>query len=56
MRLKCTPDFGHQVMEQVLQGLDDIEVNLDDIGTISKQLEEYIVLLDKTTLMLKDSM
>ncbi|KAL7468207.1 hypothetical protein ACHAXS_008433 [Conticribra weissflogii] len=47
MGLKCSPDFVHQIMEQVLCSLDNIDVYLDDIGVFGTSWNEHQVLLDK---------
>ncbi len=36
MGLKCTLDFAQQIMKEVLLGLDNVEVYLDNIGLFSK--------------------
>ncbi len=55
MGLKCTPDFAPQIMEQVLQGLNNVEVYLDDIGIFSKIWEEHLLVLEKVIPCLKAS-
>ena len=47
MRVKCAPDFSQQAMENVLQGIDDSEVNLDDIGCFSNEWKHHLNLLDQ---------
>ncbi len=44
MGLNCAPDF---VIEQVLCGIDYVEVYLDDIGVFGNTSEEHQILLDK---------
>ncbi len=36
MGLKCAPDFEEPIMEEVLQGLDNIEVYLENISLFAK--------------------
>ena len=53
MRLKCAPDFAQQSMENVLPGIDDTEVYLDDIGCFSNDREHHLKLLDQVLTALK---
>ncbi len=36
MGLKCAPDFVQELMEDVLQGLENVKVYLDSIGLFAK--------------------
>ncbi len=47
MGLKCAPDFAQQIMEQVLCGLDNVFVYLDDIGVFSKSWEEHLLTIEQ---------
>ncbi len=47
MGLKCAPDFAQQIMEQVLRGLDNVFVYLDDIGIFSKTWEEHLFTIER---------
>lgn len=46
MWLKCARDFVQQLME-VLHGIEDTSIYLDDVGAISVIWEHHILLLDK---------
>ena len=46
MRLKCAPDFSQQAMENVLQGIDESEVYIDDIGCFSIEWKHHLKLVD----------
>ena len=47
MGLKCAPDFTQQAMEKILQGINDSEVYLDDIGYFSNEWKHNLKLLDQ---------
>ena len=47
MGLKCAPDFAQEVMENVLRGIEDIDVYLDDVGCFSNSWNHHVKLLDK---------
>ena len=46
MGLKCAPDFSQQAMENVLQGIDESEVYLDDIRSFSNEWNHHLKLLN----------
>ncbi len=47
MGLKCSPDFAQQVTEEVLWKVDNICVNLNNIGAFTFTWEHRILILDK---------
>ncbi len=47
MGLKCAPDLMQQIVEQVLQGCNNVFVYLDDIGIFSKTWEEHLLTVKK---------
>ena len=47
MGLKCSPDIAQEAMENVLHGIDDTEVYLDDIGVFSKTWQDHLKVLEK---------
>ena len=47
MGLKCAPDFAQQAMENVLQGINDSEVYLDDIGCFSNEKKHHLKRLEQ---------
>ncbi len=43
MGLKCTLDFVQQIMEEFLYGLDNLEVNFENIGLFANMWEELLL-------------
>ena len=46
MGLKCAPDFAQQTMENLLQGIDNSELYLDDIGCFFNEWKQNLKLLE----------
>ncbi len=53
MGLKCAPNLVQQILEQVLHGLGNVKVYLDDIGVFGTTRDKHQVLLDKVLSCLK---
>eukprot|EP00957_Ditylum_brightwellii_P055446 4201110-Ditylum_brightwellii.AAC.1 len=47
MGLKCSPDFAQAAMENVLCGIEDSDVYIDNIGAFSVNWEGHIKLIDE---------
>ena len=47
MGLKCAPGFAQEVMENVLRGIEDIDVYLDDVGCFFNSWNHHVKLLDE---------
>ncbi len=43
--LKCSPDITQLIMENILSGIDDADVSIDDIGAFSKDWDHHVQLL-----------
>ena len=55
MGLKCAPDFAQEVMENVLHGIENTEIYIDDICVFSNSWEEHVALLDRILNRLKEN-
>ncbi len=42
---KCSPDIAQAIMENVLSGIEDADVYIDDVGAFSKDWNHHINLL-----------
>jgi hypothetical protein len=47
MSIKCSPDIAQEAMETTLQGLENVEVFVNDIGVFSDDWEEHLTLLQQ---------
>jgi len=47
MGLKCSPDFAQEVKENILRGIDDSDVYLDDVGAFFYTQEHHLYILDE---------
>ena len=55
MGVKQSPDFAQEVMEDVLRGIDEADVYLDDIGAFNSSWEEHMVTLEKILSCLQEN-
>ena len=55
MGLKCSPDFAQATMENVLRGIEDADVYIDDIGAFSQSWEPHMQLLKEVLQQLRDN-
>ena len=55
MGLKCSPDFAQATMENVLSGIEDADVYIDDVGAFSGDWESHIKLLDEILRRLREN-
>jgi putative transposase len=45
MELKCSPDIAQSIMENVLHGIDDVDVYIDDVSAFSTSWTKHCELL-----------
>ncbi len=45
MGLKCSPDIAQAAMENILSGIEDADVNIDDVGAFSDNWDHYLNLI-----------
>ena len=55
MGLKCSPDIAQAAMENVLRGIDDTDVYIDDVGAFSDEWDAHMHLIDDILRRLRDN-
>ena len=55
MKLKCLPDFAQAAMENVLQGVKDSDIYIDNTCTFSMDWQHHVKLLDKILCRLQEN-
>ena len=45
MGLKCSPDIAQAAMENVLSGIEDANINIDDVSAFSSDWDHHVNLL-----------
>ena len=55
MGLKCSPDIAQSIMENVMRGVEDVEVYIDDIGAFSNSWEDHCKVLSTVLRRLREN-
>ncbi|KAL7523269.1 hypothetical protein ACHAXR_000102, partial [Thalassiosira sp. AJA248-18] len=55
MGLKCSPDFAQAAMQNVLRGIEDSKVYIDDIGAFSQDWDSHVKLVDEILRRLREN-
>ena len=55
MGLKCSPDIAQAIMENVLSGIEDADVYIDDVGAFSKDWTHHINVLSTILRRLREN-
>ena len=52
---KCSPDFAQAAMDNVLRGIDDVDVYIDNVGAFFSNWETHIRLIDNILRLLREN-
>ena len=55
MGLKCSPDFDQEAMENILRGIEDADLYIDNVGAFSNDWHAHLHLIDEILRRLKDN-